>query len=325
MRLYGLWRVRYEYIPFRKAGGDAMEHGERSAYGVDGRSRAPTPGDQPSSNSYRTPGPFTLSQYKLLLVGMMARGHGLQALCLFLSMTRDALLDLIVECDLKTPPDHPLRKSGGKYAWREADFPILLKGWLENWSAACIAQQLKRSRPGIWTKARRLGLPRRERRGLHWPSHIERPQSKPEETSPISSGTPGRLPDRWLVRGTDAHIELTSQRGGTEVAWSEHTDALIEIGLRAWAGQRISRIAADFGVSYRTITSQLHWLEVRARPRSEQVDHFDRTLAEERVKAEDYKLGFTKSDPRFPYWFRRRAWTRSRRDVKVGFYNVGFA
>jgi hypothetical protein len=114
-------------------------------------------------------GCFALSDDRRMLAGMVAQGHGIEALCLFLSMTREVLLDLIVHFDLPTPHDRPLRRSGGVHAWKASDFPVLFTGWLQNWSAACIAHHLDRTRGSIWYKARRLGLPKRDRRSLHWP------------------------------------------------------------------------------------------------------------------------------------------------------------
>jgi hypothetical protein len=118
---------------------------------------------------------------------------------------------------------------------------------------------------------------------------------------------------------------LTSKRDGREVNWAENPQALIEMGMRWWGGQRIDKIAEDFGVSYRTITSQLNWLQVKSLPRSELTDTFDRAVAEENIKKAGYKLMFCKSDGRFPYWADRVARTRAKRDVKVGFYDVGYA
>ena len=96
-------------------------------------------------------------------------------------------------------------------------------------------------------------------------------------------GRPGCFP-RALVDpcGTKEPIELTSKRGGREVHWT--TPSLIELGMRKWAGQRIQAMAVDFGVSLRTITSQLHWLEIPSRPRREQTDHFDRAAAEANIQ-----------------------------------------
>lgn len=265
---------------------------------------------------------LSLAQYRQVIPGMLAEGHGIQALCLFLTLTRDALLDLVVQLDLPTPHDRPVRRSGGKHAWQPSEFPVLLHGWLENWSAACLADQLRRSRGAIWSKTRRMGLLRRERRLLHWPEHLLPGTSPPPETvpDPLPPKSIKRLPERWRVKGTD--IELTSKRNGSEVDWAGNTAALIELGMRAWGGQRVAKIAVDFGVSYRTITSQLHWLRVEDRPRGEQTDDYDRERAEANIRKAGHMMFYCKSDSRFPYWANRVRRTKSRRDVKVGFYDA---
>jgi hypothetical protein len=267
---------------------------------------------------------LSLEQYRQVLPGMLAEGHGIQALCLFLTLTRDALLDLVVQLNLPTPHDRPIRRPGGKVVWQPSDFPVLLRGWLENWSAACLADQLRRSRGAIWSKTRRMGLMKRDRRLLHWPEYLLPAASPPPETvlvpDPVPPRSKKRLPERWRVAGTD--IELTSKRNGTEVDWANNTAALVELGMRAWGGQRVAKIADDFGVSYRAITSQLHWLRVEDQPRGEQTDDYDREKAEAAIRKAGYKMFFCKSDGRFPYWADRVRRTRSRRDEKSGFYDA---
>ena len=273
-------------------------------------------------------GPITATQYRQILTGMLARGHGIEALCMFLTLTRDVLLDLVVQLDLPTPHDRPYRRTGGARAWESSDHCTLLMGWLGNWPTACIAQQIKRSRGSIWAKTRRMGLPRRDRRSLSWPEGLPIASVSPVVEvlpEPARPDIPKRLPTKWLVRGTDEPLELTSKRNGLEVDWAGNTKALIELGMRCWGGQLISKMAEDFGVSYRAVTSQLHWLQVKSPTRTELTESFDRSVAEENIKKAGYKLMFCKSDTRFPYWADRIARTRSKRDVKVGFYDVGFA
>jgi hypothetical protein len=290
-------------------------------------------------------GCFDLVQYRRLLAGMLGQGHGIAALCLFLTITRDVLLDLIVQFDLPTPHDRPLRRSGGVHAWKPSDFPVLLTGWLQNWSAACIAHHLDRKRGSIWYKARRLGLPKRDRRALHWPAAetvpaaVNAPAAEavtaavmapaaeagpaevivPESTVPTG---PGRLPAKWSVKGADRLLELTSKRQGLEVNWADNIEAFVDLGWRVWSGQRICRIAEDYGVSYRTITSQLHWLQAKARRRHDQTDDFDRARGEANAKAEGYTLSRCQTNSKFPYWKVRHK-TKSNRDIRNKFYDVG--
>jgi hypothetical protein len=291
-----------------------------------GHATARTFAPPPAGQSAPRPrlGHFNLEQYRLLLGGMLAQGHGIEALCLFLTLTRDALFELLVEVGLPTPHDRPLRRSGGVRAWKDVDFPILLKGWLDNWSAACIGHHLGRSRGSIWYKARRLGLPTRERRLLHW---SERAAAAPlvapsPATAPLLAPNVEpkrkRLPPRWLVKGTDKVLELTSKRNGLEVDWAANIDAYTEIGWRIWSGQRISRIAEDYGVSYGTITSQNWWLQAKS-PKSHRdlVDDFDRARGEANAKALGGELRKCEINSVFPYWKVGKTF-KSRRDKRNG-------
>jgi hypothetical protein len=245
---------------------------------------------------------------------MMARGHGAEALCLFLTLTRDALVDLIVQLDLPTPHDRPLRRSGGARAWKQRDFQVLLDGWLGNWSAAAIADRLGRSRGSIWYQARRLGLAKRERRLLHWPEQaVTEPLSAPKAGSARK-----RLPPRWFVKGTDKVLELTSKRNGLEVNWAANIEAYIDIAWRAFSCQRTERIAEAYGVSYGTITSQIWWLHanIRRSPK-EFVDDFDRARGQANAKAMGFQLRQCAINRVFPF-FSRKGEQVARRDKRSG-------
>jgi hypothetical protein len=256
-------------------------------------------------------GRFSQGQYRRLLGGMFAKGHGIEALCFFLTLTRETLLDLVVQLDLSTPHDRPRRGSVGVRAWKQSDFTVLLDGWLGNWSAACIGDRLGRSRGSIWYQARRLGLPKRERRSLHWP---EQAAVSPPEANSIRK----RYPARWPVKGTDKLLELVSKRNGLEVDWGASSDAAVDIGWRAWSGQRIERIAEDYGVSYRTIVSQIYWLQaVAPKGRENLRDNFDRALGEANARAAGGILTKCLTTSTFSYWktkFKRQ----SRRDERNG-------
>jgi hypothetical protein len=286
----------------------------------------------PSSHSQDTPttrtaSPFSSPQFRAILSGMVSKGHGIDAICLFLTLTREVLLDLVVQLDLPTPHDMAYRRYGGARAWTPADYGVLMAGYLGNWTTACIAERIGRSRGSIWAKARRLGLPKRDRRSLVWPKNLARLETKPVDVprpeTPQPTASPSRLPLRWFVKGTATPLELTSKRNGREVHWTTH--ALIELGMRKWGAQHIHAIAKDFGVSLRAVTSQLNWLEIPPRPRSEQTERFERATAEANIAAAGYKLVFCKTNGRFPYWTKRRAMTNSKRDTLRGLYSGCFA
>jgi hypothetical protein len=276
---------------------------------------APTPPPpQPLPPSFPTGAPcrFNQNQYHMLLGGMLRQGHSIEALCFFLTLTRDALFDLVVQLDLPTPHERPLRRSGRIRAWGQKDFEILLDGWLNNWSAAYIGDRLGRSRGSIWYQARRLGLPKRERRSLHWPE-----QAIPEPVVASETGlTKRRLPERWLVKGTDKVLLLTSKRNGLEVDWAANFEAYVDIAWRAFSGQRISRIAADYGVSSGTITSQIWWMHAKC-PKNQKdlVDHFDRARGEANAKAAGFQLRRCEINSAFPYFYHKDE-QKARRDKR---------
>lgn len=265
-------------------------------------------------------GPFTTAQYGQLLIGMMGQGHGIEAICLFLTLTRDALLDLVVLLDLPRPHGSSCRRAGGARAWSALEYPVLLSAWMANWPTLCIAEHTGRTRGSIWAKTRRMGLPRRDRRSLIWPEHTV-PTLQDVATNPAVCN---KLPEHWTTRGTQSPIDLVSKRNGTEVDWPGSPGALIDVGLRCWSGQRPLKIAEDYGVSYRTITSQLHWLQIPTMPRCHQVDHFDPSIGETRMAQAKYRMMFCVSDSRFPYWTHRLRREKSRRDVKAKLYDVAF-
>ena len=95
---------------------------------------------------------------------MVARDHGVDALSLYLDLARTALLDLIVELDLPTPHDRPLRKPGGRNPWTFADTTLFIVLWMAGWHAESLGERFGRSPGGAYYKARHLGLPRRDRK-----------------------------------------------------------------------------------------------------------------------------------------------------------------
>ncbi len=99
-----------------------------------------------------------------VLRGMVTRGHGIDALSLYLGLARTVLLDLIVELDLPTPHDRPLRKPGGRNPWTFADTTLFIVLWMAGWHAESLGERFGRSPGGARYKARHLGLPRRDRK-----------------------------------------------------------------------------------------------------------------------------------------------------------------
>jgi hypothetical protein len=101
-----------------------------------------------------------------VLAGMIRAGQGIEALCLYLGLARDALFDRIVELGLITPHDRPMRRPCGRHPWLAADVQLLIRLWVEGVRVVSIAGELDRSPGAVSAKARRLGLPKRDRRQL---------------------------------------------------------------------------------------------------------------------------------------------------------------
>ena len=132
------------------------------------------PASAPAS-SVPPPGSVAVGLLAGILPGMVGRGHGLDTLCLYLAIARTALLDLIVALGLPTPHGRAHRRAGGRTPWKAQDIPVFIVLWMEGWQAASLAERFGRSRGSIWSKARQLGLPRRERRALFRPADPHAP------------------------------------------------------------------------------------------------------------------------------------------------------
>jgi hypothetical protein len=101
-----------------------------------------------------------------VLAGMVVRGLGIEAICLYLELTQAAMLERVVALGLPTPHDRPLRKPGGRNPWSLLETRRLISWWLDGIHVDNIGERLSRSPGGVRSKARRLGLPRRDRKAL---------------------------------------------------------------------------------------------------------------------------------------------------------------
>src|SRR6516162_5775727 len=103
--------------------------------------------------------------FDAVLAGMVAPGQGIRAICLYLGLTRPALDEHLVRLGLRTPHERPLRKPGPR-GWSVLD-TIRLIGWrVAGIHPETIGQRLGRSANAVRAKARRLGLPRPDRKAL---------------------------------------------------------------------------------------------------------------------------------------------------------------
>jgi len=130
-----------------------------------------------------------------VLTGMVAKGHGIELLCLYLGLARTALLDLVVDLHLPTPHDRPLRKPGGRNPWLFSDTALFIVLWIAGWRAESLGLRFGRSRGSIWAKARQLGLPGRDRKLLFSPpaSDLAGPDVTHQQASrPAGAHVPAR-------------------------------------------------------------------------------------------------------------------------------------
>jgi hypothetical protein len=100
-----------------------------------------------------------------VLAGMVAAGQGIHAICLYLGLTRPALDDHLVRLGLRTPHERALRKPGPR-GWSVLDTIRLIAWRLAGIHPDTIALRLGRSANAVRAKARRLGIPRPDRKAL---------------------------------------------------------------------------------------------------------------------------------------------------------------
>lgn len=103
-----------------------------------------------------------------VLRGMVAAGQGIEALCLFLGLTRRLLDDHLARLGLATPHDRPLRKPG-VHGWSVVDTIRLIAWRMAGVHPEIIGERLGRTAGAVRSKARRLGLRPPPRKLLHKP------------------------------------------------------------------------------------------------------------------------------------------------------------
>jgi len=100
-----------------------------------------------------------------VLAGMVAAGNGIEAISLYLGLTRSVLLEHVVRLGLATPHDRPMRKSGARF-WSVLDTMRLIAWRVAGIHPETIGARLGRSANAVRAKARRLGLPVPDRKTL---------------------------------------------------------------------------------------------------------------------------------------------------------------
>ncbi len=145
-------------------------------------------GDRQGSEVQQQKGPITpagllltlaatvVFPFDRVLAGMVAAGHGIEAICLYLGLTRTVLLEHVVRLGLATPHDRPMRKSGAR-GWSVLDTMRLIAWRVAGVHPDTIGARLGRSANAVRAKARRLGLPVSDRKTLRKlaPGTLEEP------------------------------------------------------------------------------------------------------------------------------------------------------
>lgn len=101
-----------------------------------------------------------------VLAGMVAAGQGIEALCRYLGLSREALDHNLIRLGLRTPHDRPLRNSGPK-GWSALDTMCLIFWRSIGVHPETIGLRLGRSANAVRAKSRRLGVPTPDRKILH--------------------------------------------------------------------------------------------------------------------------------------------------------------
>ncbi len=111
-------------------------------------------------------GANTKSWLDLVLSGMIRAGLGIQAICLYLTVSAPELDAWVRRLHLPPPQGVPLRRPEPRRGWTAAEVRQLIDWWGKGIRVGRIAEALGRSKSGIYYKKRRLGLPARDRKSL---------------------------------------------------------------------------------------------------------------------------------------------------------------
>lgn len=243
-----------------------------------------------------------------VLRGLVERGHGLDAISTFLRVDRETVLDWAITLDLPISQECPVRRSTGPRAWAAGDYFRFIESWLKGWHAASIGEQFGRSASAIWSKARWLGLPRRDRKTVFRPSTASLHEAQALGLSPaklelcVTTSTGERLPIRKILK-----------RG--HVYWTPELDA--ELANRYWANQHYEAIAAEWGLSARAISSRACRLELPRRERCKLITHYDHSMVDANIADARYVRRECLAIRGWFFWGQRNGMRTSKRGQKL--------
>jgi hypothetical protein len=235
-----------------------------------------------------------------ILSGLVAKGHVLEALALYLRLSISEVLARVARLGLPTPSCLPMRPPRGKRPWSVEEVSLLIERWATNWHVACIAEETGRTPGAVRSKARRLGLYRRERRdlvrvgradsvasGVHAAedSIATSPVSETvDETVPEGAANPTEMPAETGEQAPRKVVEKKRSR----IQWNDDLD--MKVAKRWFAWQCRFGIAKDLGISPAAIRTRATRMGLPPRDRKKIVPDYvegrpyDRSLEESRVK-----------------------------------------
>ena len=254
------------------------------------------------------PAPKYQQQSDDVLRGLVGRGHGLDAISTFLHLDREEVLERVVRLDLPTPPDRPMCRATGSKAWDSGDYFRFIECWVAGWHAASIGEKFGRSAGAIWSKARWLGLPRRDR------SKVFRAPAEATTAPPAKALTAAeRQPSVVTATGEPLSIRKIIKRG--HVFWTPELDA--ELANRYWANQHYEAIAAEWGLSARAIASRAHRLQLPRRERSKLVPYYDPSVIETNITEARYVRRECMAIRGWFFWGQKNGLRTSKRGQKI--------
>lgn len=270
-----------------------------------------TPGSGPALAGLKLPG---VSPTKIqvpnepVLRGLVGRGHGLDAISTFLHLDREEVLERVVRLDLPTPHVRQMRRTAGPNAWASGDYFRFIECWVAGWHAASIGERFGRSAGAIWSKARWLGLPRRDR------SKVFRAPAEPV-TAPHAAALKAGERQLSVVTATGDLLSIRKIIKRGHVFWTPELDA--ELANRYWANQHYEAIATEWGLSARSIASRAHRLQLPRRERSKLLPHYDPSVIDANIAEARYVRRECMALRGWFFWGQKNGLRTSKRGQKI--------
>ncbi|UZO94726.1 hypothetical protein [Roseomonas mucosa] len=246
-----------------------------------------------------------------VLRGLVARGHGLDAISVFLQNSCDEVLENVVRLGLPTPHDRQFRAHSGPRAWNPADYLSFIQDWTAGLHAESIGFRLGRSAGAVYAKVRWFGLPKRERGRIHRAGVPSASQTVEASLKPQT--VEAAYQSIFTADGSRLTIRKMLKRN--QIFWTPELD--VELGNRYWANQHHIAIAKEWGVSSGSIRSRANRLQLPPRERSELVEHYDPSVIKANIAGANYVYRKCSHAKDWFFWAHRNGDRISKRGKKV--------